>query len=450
MQCLKARIDYAQSPEKTDDGRLISAYACTPETADQEFMLARNAYMLNTGKRIQGEVIAYQFRQSFKPGEVTPEEANQIGYELASKFLKNDHAFIVATHQNTSCVHNHIIVCSTALDCRHKFRNFRNSAQALADMSDQICREHGLSVVTQKNNVGVSYDKWQGRNVKPTQKEKLCMTIDDLLTQNPEGFDALMQLLEEAGWRIKRAKQYSFCPPDGKKFIRMDTLGEAYSEAALRKTLAGEQTHTPKKYRGYVGEVGLIIDIKEKRRAGKGKGYERWAERFNTEATAKTMVYIKNHKIENRAMLEQMISTMSGQRDDLQSRIAATDARMDELIALRKTITDYRRTRDVYMQYHASGWSKEFYAAHKEQIDIHMKAKQQYDAVRGQMPKLNEISEEFDRLKTQKQVDRSDLRALTGELKELQTVKANLIEILDTDENDQTLEQENNEKQRSQ
>ena len=173
MQCLKARIDYAQSPEKSDDGRLISAYACTPETADQEFMLARNAYMLNTGKRIQGEVIAYQFRQSFKPGEVTPEEANQIGYELASKFLRNDHAFIVATHQNTSCVHNHIIVCSTALDCRHKFKNFKNSAQALADLSDQICREHGLSVVTQKHNIGVSYDKWQGRNVKPTQKEKL-------------------------------------------------------------------------------------------------------------------------------------------------------------------------------------------------------------------------------------------------------------------------------------
>ena len=102
------------------------------------------------------------------------------------------------------------------------------------------------------------------------------------------------------------------------------------------------------------------------------------------------------------------------------------------------------------MQYHASGWSKEFYAAHKEQIDIHMKAKQQYDAVHGQMPKLNEISEEFDRLKTQKQADRSDLRALSGELKELQTVKANLIEILDTDENEQTLEQENSEKQRSQ
>ncbi len=450
MQCLTARIDYAKNPEKTNNGELVSAYACTPEIADQEFTLARNMYMWNTRKRIPGEVIAYQFRQSFKPGEVTPEEANQIGYELASRFLKQDYAFIVATHQNTSCVHNHIVICSTALDCNHKFRNFLNSAKALADLSDQICQEHGLSIITQKNNVGVTYDKWQGKNIKPTQKEKLCLTIDDLLQKRPDGFDALMQLLEEAGWRIKRGKQLSFCPPNGKRYIRIDSLGEEYSEAVLRKTLAGEHEHVPRKYRGYIGEVGLIIDIKEKMRAGKGKGYEHWAERFNTETVAKTMVYIKNHKIENRAALDKKIREMTIQCDELQCRIDSTDARMEELIALRKIITDYRRTRDVYVQYHASGWSKDFYAAHKEQIDTHMAAKQSYDAVHGQMPKLSEISEEFDRLKAQKQADRSELRALSAELKDLQNVKANLIEILDSEDERQTHEPENANKQRSQ
>ena len=83
-QCLKARVDYIENPEKTNGGELISSYACSPETADQEFLLARNEYMAITGRRIHNEVIAYQLRQSFKPGEVTPEEANRIGYELAS------------------------------------------------------------------------------------------------------------------------------------------------------------------------------------------------------------------------------------------------------------------------------------------------------------------------------------------------------------------------------
>lgn len=79
-----------------------------------EFLLARSEYMAITGRKIHNEVIAYQLRQSFKPGEVTPEEANKIGYELASQFLKGEHAFIVATHNDRRHVHNHIVFCA---DC---------------------------------------------------------------------------------------------------------------------------------------------------------------------------------------------------------------------------------------------------------------------------------------------------------------------------------------------
>ena len=97
-QCLKARIEYAKNPDKTENGELISAYACSPETVDQEFVLSRNEYIRRTGRHHDNEVIAYQLRQSFAPGEVTPEEANRIGYETAMRFLKGKHAFIVATH----------------------------------------------------------------------------------------------------------------------------------------------------------------------------------------------------------------------------------------------------------------------------------------------------------------------------------------------------------------
>ena len=57
-QCLKARLDYVKNPDKTEQGKLISAYACAPETADQEFLLNRNAYIAKTGRRIRNEVIA--------------------------------------------------------------------------------------------------------------------------------------------------------------------------------------------------------------------------------------------------------------------------------------------------------------------------------------------------------------------------------------------------------
>ena len=100
LQSLSARLNYATNPSKTKNGELVAAYACDPHTADAEFALSRRQYQTYTGRTQKHEVIAYQLRQSFKPGEVTPEEANRIGYELASRFLKSEHAFLVATHND--------------------------------------------------------------------------------------------------------------------------------------------------------------------------------------------------------------------------------------------------------------------------------------------------------------------------------------------------------------
>ena len=81
--CLKSRTDYAQNPDKTQQGELVSSYECSPLTVDEEFMLSKRQYELMTGRRQKNDVIAYQIRQSFKPGEITAEEANKVGYELA-------------------------------------------------------------------------------------------------------------------------------------------------------------------------------------------------------------------------------------------------------------------------------------------------------------------------------------------------------------------------------
>ena len=99
---LKLRTDYLKNPDKTENVKLISAFACDTH-----------------GEREQrSDVIACQVRQSFKPGEVTPEEANRIGVEFAEHFLKGKHAYIVCTHTDRRHIHNHIIFNSTTLDCR--------------------------------------------------------------------------------------------------------------------------------------------------------------------------------------------------------------------------------------------------------------------------------------------------------------------------------------------
>ena len=90
-QCLADRTEYGMNPDKTEGGALISAFACEPETAVSEFALSKREYRELTGRVQESDVIAYQVRQSFKPGEVTPEEANRIGYEFAKRQELNGH-----------------------------------------------------------------------------------------------------------------------------------------------------------------------------------------------------------------------------------------------------------------------------------------------------------------------------------------------------------------------
>ena len=130
-QCLADRTDYSENAAKTNNGEFISSYECEAKTADEEFLLSKRQYQHITGRQQKNNIIAYQIRQSFKPGEVTPEEANQVGYETAMRFTKGKHAFIVATHIDKAHIHNHIIYNSTTLDCTRKFKNFFLSGLAV-------------------------------------------------------------------------------------------------------------------------------------------------------------------------------------------------------------------------------------------------------------------------------------------------------------------------------
>ena len=106
-QAISDIIDYTENPQKTDGGRLITSWQCDSRIADAEFLFAKTQYTQKTG-RVRGEddVIAYHLRQSFVPGEITPEDANRLGCELAKRFTKGNHAYIVCTHIDKAHIHN--------------------------------------------------------------------------------------------------------------------------------------------------------------------------------------------------------------------------------------------------------------------------------------------------------------------------------------------------------
>ncbi len=131
----------------------------------------------------------------------------------------------------------------------------------MAELSDKICEQHRLSVIKTPQDKTVSYDKWLGNNAKVSGHDWLRMTIDAALRMQPDGFDALMQLLEDAGCWIKRGAQISIKPPNGSRYVRLDTLGAEYTEAALRSALAGHHVHIPRVPRSQFtpSQVELLI-----------------------------------------------------------------------------------------------------------------------------------------------------------------------------------------------
>lgn len=152
LKSISDRIDYAENDKKTENGKFVSAYMCAPETAAEEFLLSRQQYLLRNKEKVNHgrEVIAYQLIQSFKPGEITPEKANELGYELAMRFTKGKHAFVVSTHTDKNHIHNHVIFNAVDLNGCGKFKNFYRSDKIVQKISDMICLENGLSVIEPK------------------------------------------------------------------------------------------------------------------------------------------------------------------------------------------------------------------------------------------------------------------------------------------------------------
>ena len=441
-------IDYVKNPEKTDLGKLITSWQCDSRTADAEFLLSKQQYIKKTG-RVRGEddVIAYHLRQSFRPGEITPEEANRLGCELARRFTKGNHAFIVCTHIDKAHIHNHIIWNSTALDESRKFRNFWGSTRAIRRLSDTICIQNGYSIVENPKAKGKSYDKWLGDQKKPSHRERICFAIDDALAKNPESFDALLELLHQAGYEIKQGKVPSLRGSEQRNYIRMDTLGNGYSPDELRAIIAGTRTHTPRK-RSVLDTPAkpsgsLLIDIQAKLQEGKGAGYAKWAKSFNLKQMSQTMIYLEENGLLDLDTLNAQAAAASATYHDLSRKIKNAEQRMTEIKILQQHIVNYSKTRNVYIGYRKAGYSKKYLAEHETDILLHKVAKKYFDD-HGleKLPTFKSLQSEYSDLMVRKKSMYSDYKIAQEKMRELQTAKANVDRILNMEISESEKEKE--------
>ena len=450
-QCLRDRTDYAQNPAKTEKGELVTGYECDPMTADEEFLLAKRQYTHITGRRQQNDVIAYQIRQSFKPGEITPEEANRIGYELGMRFTKGKHAFLVATHTDRSHIHNHIIFNSTALNCRKKFRDFHNSGLALQKVSDILCVEHGLSIIEpkpyQERVKRMDYPK------RPSFRDEIRQSIDRALQAKPKDFEAFLRLLEQEGYTCKRGKHTALRGKGQTRYLRFRSLGEGYSEEEIRAVILGRQAHRARgKGKPAIApkRLNLLVEI-DARLQAKGIGYQRWATVYNLKQMAQTMIFLREHGITDVGQLQEKAAQAVKRFDQLDGNIKAAEKRLVEIAALKKHILNYAKTKDVYVEYRKSGYSKKFYESHREAITLHKAAK---DAFNGlgvkKLPKVKDLTAEYAAVLSDKKAAYAQYRNARSEMQEYLKAQKNVEQFLHLTRQEAEKTQEEKQKQETQ
>lgn len=433
-QSLGDRTDYAKNPEKTDKGELVTGYQCDPMTVDEEFLLSKRQYEQITGRRQRHEVIAYQIRQSFKPGEITPEEANRLGQELALRFTKGKYAFIVATHTDRAHVHNHIVFNSTSIDGTRKFKNFWLSSIALQRVSDLVCLENGLSVITPKPYKERAKRTDYPRRVK--NRDVLCEDIDAVLQKKPESFEAFLQELRALDYEIKCGKHISVKGKNQARFIRLSSLEDGYTEADLRAHFLGQQEHKPREKRNYHTDArpfNLVIDIQSKLQ-NKGAGYQRWASVYNLKQMSKTLLFLRDHKIESMEQLDQLVRQQTAKRDALLSSIQQSEKRLAEIGTLKKHIINYSKTRATYEEYRKAGYSKKFLEAHREEITIHKAAKAAFDELGvKKLPRVKDLSIEYAEVLAAKKQTYAEYRLAKSDAQELLIAQQNIASLYDAE-----------------
>ena len=453
---MKERFDYGQNPDKTEGGELISSYGCDHMTADAEFLLSKAKYKAATGReqRRNADVLCYQIRQSFKPGEITPEEANRIGYETAMRWTKGKYQFFVCTHIDKEHIHNHIYYNSTAYDRSRKFRNFIGSSFALRRLSDRVCLEHDLSVIANPklHSKGryLHYGQWLGENQKLSQKEQIRFAIDAALTERPVDFADFLRRMETAGIQVKhgRGGVISFLVPGQQRAARFraSTLGDGYGPEDVQAVIDGKApTRTaPVRRAPTPRRVNLLIDIQERMRQGKGPAYERWAKVYNLKQMAAALQYLKEHQLFEYDDLAAKTDAATERFHALAGDIQQTEAELSRVSDLMAAVVQYAKTRPAFDGYKAAKYSRKYLAEHEAELADYRAAKAMMGELLGgeKLPKMAELKEKRRQLAAQKKALYTEYRSAQEEMRQAVAVKANIDHLLGVTDGQRKKEQE--------
>lgn len=232
-------LKYICNPEKTDGQILIDSFACGIETAHYDFM---DALSKSSGV---GDKQAFHLIQSFAPGEVDFNTAHQVGIELADKLLEYKYSYVIATHIDKEHCHNHIIFCAADNVEHKKYNDCKRTYRHIRNLSDELCREHGLSVIIPAGQKGMTHYEWQMAKVGTSLKAQMKYDMDNALRE-AHSYEDFISRMQTKGYEVKgetfgdnALKYLSFCALGQSRFTRVSerNFGVGYTKEAIRERI---------------------------------------------------------------------------------------------------------------------------------------------------------------------------------------------------------------------
>lgn len=420
---LKAAIDYICNPEKTDGKLLVSSYGCTAETADIEFAWTRR-HAIDKGTNLSRHLI-----QAFQPGEVTPEQAHEIGMELAKEILGGKYEFVLTTHIDKDHVHNHLIFNAVSFADHKHYHSNKRSYHYIRRTSDRLCQEHGLSVIVPGQDRGKSYIEHQNAQNGTSYKAKLKAAIDRLIPAAAD-FEDLLRRLQQEGYEVKRGKYISCRAPGQERFTRLKTLGVDYTEEAITARIAGRSrpSRQPKQRNG---KISLLIDIQNNIKAQQSAGFTHWAKLNNLKQAAKTMNFLTEHGIGSYEELESRLASVSERRDTAHAEIRRIESHAAELSLVMKHAATYRQLKPIYDRYRKSGDKEKFLRGYESEIILFEAAARELKRLGVvPLPTTESMKTELANLAAEKERLLAEYKTARSEAQEYETVKQNVDALL--------------------
>ena len=412
---LNKALDYIMNPKKTDDTLLVDGYHCAPETAVLQFNLTKK----NFGK--ENGILGFHVIQSFSPGEVNYETAHRLGQELADKIFAGKFLYVCATHIDRGHVHNHIIANSVSFEDGRKFLSRRSTMYEIRNISDELCRENGLSVIEKPKEKGRSqYER--GLEKKGQSWKALLRKNIDKAILNATDFDDFLRIMDSLHYEIKRGKYISFRAEGQERFTRGKTLGYDYTEERLRERISGARTT----------QVGLLYDIESIAKKYQANPYiENNLKIKNIKLMAQTYNYLSENKLLSSEALSEKRSELKGRYDSSRERIKIIEKRLKVIAEDISNIDKYRKNKPVADKLNSVIFKEKYKREHESELII-FTAAEEYLAkcFKGKLPLIKELRAEQKKLNDEKNKLYGKYYSAKAELAEVDKVVRNVQDII--------------------